>query len=235
MGNNILDAQKWGAYPSGMWLRHLWHFFGACTDTFIHSLGSTWLGFAVNVFFAVGTTAITLYLVRRKHGREAMIMHWKEEVSIALKVGLVCAAILYIPIIFYSVGKAVYEDHESLVTVSDGQRAAIRRINVVPLAPVLLELPLSRSDKQKSFIFLANKTTAPAVIVVSCDGPISQLQGSILNSRVMMARQSYLAAPNVWMFEIDAPPWTPSDPMLITYTYSTAAAPKCSFEAREQK
>jgi hypothetical protein len=64
---------------------------------FVQSLGSTWLGFAINVLFAVGTTAITLYLVFRKRGREAMVMFWREEVRTAFRVGLTCAAVLYIP------------------------------------------------------------------------------------------------------------------------------------------
>src|ERR1035437_6678563 len=116
-----------------MWLVSLRHFISYCLDVFIQSLGSTWLGFGINALFAVGTVVITLYLVRRKHGREAMLAHWKEEMRTAFFVGLVCAAVLYIPVFIYAIGKAVYEDHQNLVQVSNGQRAAIKRIETEPL------------------------------------------------------------------------------------------------------
>lgn len=221
-----------------MWLQHLHHFIVACADVFIRSLGSTWLGFAINVLFAIGTTAITLYIVRRKRGKEAMIMHWREELRTAFLVGLTCAAVLYVPLIFYSVGKAVYEDHENLVQVSTGQREAIKRIGTEPLAPTILEMSVPpENDKRKTFVYLANKTIVPAVVIVHCDGPVEDLQGWILDSKVMIARGAYHAPGDTktWMFEIDAPAWTPTSPLMISYKYTTAIAPKCSFEPKEQK
>ena len=221
-----------------MWLIHLRHFFSSCLNVFIQSLGSTWLGFGVNVLFAIGTIAITLYLVQKKHGKAAMLSHWKDEMSMAFRVGLACSVVLYLPIAIYAVGKAVYEEHEGLVGVSKGQITALARLNGEPLSPDIHEMEIGNDNvHRKYFVYLTNKTTIPAVIHVSCDGPIEDLQGSMLDSKVMLARPSYRvpSGGNDWIFEIDSPAWTPTSPMVITYKYLAAVPPKCGFEAREMK
>ena len=182
-----------------MWPEKFWHFFRHCADTFIHSLGNTWLGLAINIAFAVGTIAATLFLVHRKHGRDAMLTKWTNESKMAAKVGLICASFLYVPLALFSIGKAVYEDHEGLVQVSKGQRSAIARMQAEPLTANIHQV--STEGKRATFVYLANKVIVPAVVTVHCDGPIAEVQASIVDTKIMIARAAWQLPddPKTWM------------------------------------
>jgi hypothetical protein len=94
-----------------MWLHHLFNLLVYAASIFVDAIGTTFLGLWLGIAFALATTVATLWRIRRKHGADAMMKHWEDDAKIALRVSLVCAAVIYIPVIVWSVGKAVYQDH----------------------------------------------------------------------------------------------------------------------------
>jgi hypothetical protein len=108
-----------------MWLHHLFNLLASATSIFVDVIGTTFLGLFLGIAFALATALATLWRIRLKHGADAMRKHWEDDIKIGLRVSLVCAAVIYIPVIVWSVGKAVYNDHQQLVQRSHDQRHAI--------------------------------------------------------------------------------------------------------------
>ena len=74
-------------------LSHSW-------DSFRSALGT--LGFIAPLVVSVVSIVATLYYILRKHGKEAMLKHWKDNALIALCVTLVVTLVVYGPIWFYT-------------------------------------------------------------------------------------------------------------------------------------
>jgi hypothetical protein len=110
-----------------MWLHHLVNLLASVLSIFVESIGTTWLGLWLGVAFGLATILASMWHIRRKHGRDAMVKHWEENAKIALRVSIVCASIVYLPIFLWSVGKAVYEDHRYLVGYTKIQKENARR------------------------------------------------------------------------------------------------------------
>jgi hypothetical protein len=112
-----------------MWLHHLFNLLAAAASTFVEAIGTTFLGLWLGIAFALATVLASLWRIRRKHGRQAMLTHWEDDAKIALRVSVVCALIVYCPIAFWSVGKAIYEDHQYLAGFAKKQSITIAQNN----------------------------------------------------------------------------------------------------------
>jgi hypothetical protein len=108
-----------------MWMQHLSSFIGSVAHVFFEAIGTTILGWIVNGAFAASLALTALNKINRQQGWRAMLNHWRKEYKRALKFSLWCAVIIYSPIFVYSVGKAVYEDHEGLVHRSHDLREVV--------------------------------------------------------------------------------------------------------------
>jgi len=116
--NNIFDAQVLVAYPFAMWLHYLLNLLASAASVFFNAIGATFLGVLVDVAFAGSVAFIALHKKRRDEGWGAMLNHWRKEYKAGIRFALLSALILYGPVIVWSVGKAVYEDHEGLVAAA---------------------------------------------------------------------------------------------------------------------
>jgi hypothetical protein len=110
-----------------MWLHHFFNLLASAASIFVDAIGTTFLGLWLGIAFALATTLATLWRIRRKHGVDAMMKHWEENAKIALRVSLFCAAAIYIPVIVWSIGRAVYNDHEYFVGIAKDQRERIAK------------------------------------------------------------------------------------------------------------
>lgn len=88
--------------------------FKDCWEAFRASLGTTSLGFVAPLIVSVLSIAITLFIVLKKQGKEAMLKRWREDAAIALRVTLVVTAVVYVPIFVWSSIHTIYGQHESL-------------------------------------------------------------------------------------------------------------------------
>jgi hypothetical protein len=90
-------------------LSHSW-------DSFRSALGTTTLGFIAPLVVSVVSILATLYYILRKHGKEAVLKHWKDDALIALRVTPIVTILVYGPIWFYQgLVKTVFNDHQILV------------------------------------------------------------------------------------------------------------------------
>ena len=105
-----------------MWIQHLFSLIGAAVRLFFEVIGTTLLGRLIDVAFASAVVIATLVRANRERGRRAMWELWQGEYRSAVKFSLWCAFIIYMPIVVWSVGRAVYEDHEVLVQRSQDLR-----------------------------------------------------------------------------------------------------------------
>jgi hypothetical protein len=108
-----------------MWIQHLFSLIGTTIRIFFDAIGSTLLGKLVDCAFAGAVGFVILLKVRKKSGLRAMIQHLLNQYGDPLKFALWCALIVYGPIYIWSVGKAVYEDHQGLVASLRKERNAI--------------------------------------------------------------------------------------------------------------
>jgi hypothetical protein len=126
-GNNILDAQLRAAYPFAMWLHHMFNLLANAASVFVEAIGTTWLGLGLAILFGLSTAGATAYRIYQQHGWEAMLDHWRDDAKIALRISGICAALIYVPIVFWSVGKAIYVDHQYLVSFGRQQSKTIKQ------------------------------------------------------------------------------------------------------------
>jgi len=79
-------------------------------------LGTTTLGFIAPLVVSVVSILATLYYILRKHGKDAMLKHWKDDALVALCVIPIVASLVYGPIwIYQGPVKTVFNDHQTLV------------------------------------------------------------------------------------------------------------------------
>lgn len=97
-----------------MW-HHLVSFLYQVWHNFLHSLGTTFLGWATPIVDSLLSIGFALYFISRREGREAMLRHWKQNAVITLKVGAAVTAVIYGTLLAYTVIQTVYDDHEYLV------------------------------------------------------------------------------------------------------------------------
>ncbi|MGA3373002.1 MAG: hypothetical protein ABSC48_14695 [Terracidiphilus sp.] len=107
-----------------MWLQHLFSFFGAVVQVFFDAIGTTVLGRVVDLAFAFSVTAAALRSVHRESGWRAMLDHWQSNYKAGVKFVLWCAFIIYSPVILWSIGRAVYQDHVGLIEKARSQRVS---------------------------------------------------------------------------------------------------------------
>jgi nitrogen fixation-related uncharacterized protein len=108
-----------------MWA-HFGHFVGTVIGIFFNAIGTTGLGKITDCLFVVLVTLFSIRHAHKRGGWSAVKQFWDEEAKFALRASLIAACCLYVPILFWSVGTGVYEDHEGLVSRSRSQRASIR-------------------------------------------------------------------------------------------------------------
>lgn len=114
-GKTLGGVKIWRDNLSPMW-QHFLNFIEHSWQSFRSSLGTTSLGFIAPLAVSILSIAITLFIVLRKQGKEAMLKRWKEDAAIALRVTLIVALGVYGPIFLYEgLIKTVYEDHQSLL------------------------------------------------------------------------------------------------------------------------
>jgi hypothetical protein len=98
-----------------MWFSHLVNFLWTILHVFFSVLGTSVIGFVTVLLDSIASLGVTLYRVLRKQGIEAVRQHWRDTAKIALQTVGWVTLIIYGPILLYSVGRAVYEDHSYLV------------------------------------------------------------------------------------------------------------------------
>lgn len=97
-----------------MWT-HFGHFVGLVFGVFFDSIGSTLLGRLVDTAFAMSIAVAVLYQKHLQGGWRMMFGHWKDEYKAGLRFAVWSAIVIYTPVIVWSVGKAVYDDHQGLM------------------------------------------------------------------------------------------------------------------------
>lgn len=110
-----------------MLVRHLFNLLAAAASIFVSSIGTTWLGLALGILLALSSVGVTAWRVFKTHGRDALLIHWRGNAKTALRASVLSAAVIYMPVLLWSVGWAVYEDHAGLVARSRSQRELISR------------------------------------------------------------------------------------------------------------
>ncbi len=108
-----------------MRLHHLFSFLGTVASYFLNAIGTTFLGIVLGIAFAIATGLAAFYRIHKLHGRAAMLAHWKNDGKVASRVAVICALVVYTPILLWKTTQAVYDDHESLVSRSRIQRSTI--------------------------------------------------------------------------------------------------------------
>ena len=110
-----------------MWLQHMFSFIGTIVRYFIGAIGTTVVGWLVDLAFASSLAIAVLFKKNKEHGWRAMLDHWRREYKEGIRFALLCALIIYMPVIIWSIGKAIYEDHEYFVGTAKNLRASIRQ------------------------------------------------------------------------------------------------------------
>lgn len=108
-----------------MWIQHLLSFIGSFLRIFFDAIGTTILGRLVDLAFAASVVVTALWKVKEQNGWRAMLVHWQQNHKAGLRFAAWCALVIYGPVIVWSIGKAVYEDHQTLVARSQSQRRQI--------------------------------------------------------------------------------------------------------------
>jgi hypothetical protein len=109
------------------------------------------------------------------------------------------------------------------------QTQAIRRLQPVPDKTVAFPVKSLPGPNAATYIMLTNKTVSPVTIEVTCDSPITDLQGGPINTTIMTYSPAYLVGKNAWSFTIATPPWAPDYPIVISFKYPGPNEPKCDF------
>jgi hypothetical protein len=110
-----------------MWLQHLFSFIGTTARIFFDAIGSTLLGRLLDIVFAMSVIVAALYKTRRDQGLVAMLGHWRQEYRAGIKFAFWSAVLIYVPVVLWSVGSAVYADHTGLVERSHSLRGTVRQ------------------------------------------------------------------------------------------------------------
>ena len=97
-----------------MWT-HLGHFIGFVLGIFFNAIGTTLLGRIVDIAFAASIGVAVLYQKKQEGGWRLMFNDWREEYKAGLKFALWAAVLIYTPVVLWSVGRAVYSEHQNLV------------------------------------------------------------------------------------------------------------------------
>ena len=103
-----------------MWV-HLGHFFGSVMGVFFNAIGTTLLGILIDLAFTGSIAAVILYQKKQTGGWRLKFDHLRAEYSSNLAFAFCVAAAVYTPVVVWSVGEAVYEDHTGL------SRARVRK------------------------------------------------------------------------------------------------------------
>ncbi len=207
-----------------------------------------------------------------------MLSQWREEYKGPMRFALWCSLVIYGPVVIWSVGKAVYEDHEGLVGRSKAQRLTItanaatlqnttgeftrqlgdcgvqkahmdgenktlstqnrdqqNTINncqtqalklLTPAAQkttvVLLDTDMQATPHKSRFIMITNKDVNPVASHVICNQALSSGFLQPIGAPATMGGSPVKLAPNALRFFIQSPPWTPTEPFLMTVTYEGA-------------
>ena len=114
-----------------MWIRHLFSLLAVAGAIFIEAIGTTWLGKALDIAFVAIITTGALNKIRQKGGWSAMRLHWDDNMKYTAKVSVLAALIIYIPVALWSIGSAVYKDHQGLVQRSRTQSQLIATNNLI--------------------------------------------------------------------------------------------------------
>lgn len=111
-----------------MWLRHFFGFAATFLSYFFNAIGTTVLGWVLDLAFLGGIAIPTFRTLHSKEGWEAVKSHWEKETKVAITYALWCSLIIYGPVAIWKLGQAAYDDHESLVARSREQRSALNTL-----------------------------------------------------------------------------------------------------------
>jgi hypothetical protein len=99
---------------------HFYSLLGHSWIAFTSSQSSNTLGWlSSTVIVPILTVGITVILIRRSRGKDAMMSHWRDDALITLRVLVFVLVLYYVPLfILKGVVATVYEDHQTLVAVN---------------------------------------------------------------------------------------------------------------------
>lgn len=113
-----------------MWLQHMFSFIGIILRLFFNGIGTTVLGWLVDLAFASSLAIAVLLKTNKEHGWHAMLNYWRQEYKHGIRFTLLCAFIIYMPVIIWATGKAIYEDHQYFVGTAKKERNYITQFAV---------------------------------------------------------------------------------------------------------
>ena len=160
-----------------MWLEHLLNLISTAASIFFVAIGTTFLGRLIDVAFAVSVVVVALDKERRDAGWAVMLNRLRQEYAPGIQFALWCALILYGPVVIWSVAKAVYDDHQFLVThlsaaINDKNSANARfdALESPALSAIFDGLATAPTNKK------LNGTIVTAMIVITNNGAPSIVQ-----------------------------------------------------------
>ncbi len=109
-----------------MWIPHAFSLLGKILQIFIDAIGDTWIGLVLGIAFGSSVVVDVLLQKKRSEGWKAMLNHWRQEHRSAMKFAIWAALVIYGPVAAWSVGKAIYEDHNYFVGFAKGQWKALK-------------------------------------------------------------------------------------------------------------
>ena len=105
-----------------MWIHRLLSFLITCASYFFNAIGTTFLGWILDLGFLAATTLFFIRRIHREHGRDAVLTHLKEDRAKTVKIALWCSLVIYGPIAIWKVGQAMYNDHMGLAATAQRLR-----------------------------------------------------------------------------------------------------------------
>ena len=84
---------------------------------FVDSQGSTTLGWVSStIIVPILAVAVTVFLIRQRRGKEAMLTHWRQDAVITLRVIVFVVLFYYGPLFLWKgIIRTIYDDHQLLV------------------------------------------------------------------------------------------------------------------------
>jgi hypothetical protein len=174
-----------------MW-PHFINLLGRSWESFRNSLGTTTWGFVAPLIVSIISIFVSLHRIKKQHGIEAMLKHWKQDAVTALRVAFFVGLSVYgLTFVYVGIIRNIYGDHQSLVSknqaliASDAKLSAnleLHRHSIVTGDPVF---PNTIYLLQAFDVYRHYRKGAPCVLYVSAtpgDSGLSSVVAQFSNS-----------------------------------------------------
>lgn len=163
-------------------------------NAFINSQGSTTLGWVSStIVVPVLAVAATVFLIRQRRGRKAMLSHWRQDAVVTLQVIAFAVIFYYGPIfIWKGIIRTIYDDHRLLVAQNQSlthRQPEVRVQYVTPDQPKespnsLRRRTLRLADELTDFAIKSRESSPPVAVPDSRDpNPSDEKKAAMKNYR----------------------------------------------------